>query len=173
MIALWLATKFPLAWRFRRLIAYGLAAAALIGGALWYRASLIADGRAAGEAAVRVLWAADTAARDKAAAGAIAKAEADKAAAAANNAKELRDANEKLVSIAGERDGVLGLLQSARGEVRALAARAATGQLGADVVARIAASAAEVDRRLADYDTACRRDAVRFEALQRQIAGQM
>jgi hypothetical protein len=157
----------------RRLIAYGLAGAALAF-LLWRVIDGYGDRREArGKAAVQALWDADTAARDKATADAIAEVAKRETAARAANVEIIRDANEKLVAIASERDSLLGLLRAARGEVRSLASRAATDQLGADVVARIAASAAEVDRRLADYDAACRRDAVRFEALQRQIAGQL
>jgi hypothetical protein len=47
----------PILWRYRRLAAYGIAGAAIIGGLLWYRASLISAGEAIGEARVQARWA--------------------------------------------------------------------------------------------------------------------
>lgn len=162
-----------LLWRYRRAIGIALAVLGLIAGFLLYRHSLIERGREEGKAEVQVLWDADTIARDKATADAIAKAEADKAAAIANNAKELEDAYTKLDAVAADRDNVDGLLKRARDQVRALAASQATGQRGIDAFAGIAARAAEVDRRLADYDQSCQRDAIRFQALQDQIRPQL
>lgn len=162
-----------LAWTFRRQIGYVLAALVLITAFLWYRHSLIQTGMEQGREQIRALWKADTAARDKAASDAIQSArEREEAARKANEAR-LADANSQLVTIAGERDSVERLLQSARGQIRGLAASQASGERGIDVLTGIAARAAEVDRRLADYDRACRADAVRFSALQEQIRGQL
>jgi hypothetical protein len=163
----------PLLLKHRRLIAYGLAVAALIGGLLWYRASLIADGRRQGEAKVTAMWRADTAARQAATDKAVAEARAAEEAAKANNTEVMRDANEKLVAIAADRDSLDGLLRAAEDRVRRLAAAQATGQRGIDVATGIAARAAEIDRLRDEYDKACRRDAVRFEGLQREVAKQL
>jgi len=159
--------------KYRKLIGYGIAVLLVLSLFFAYRHSLIKMGREQGRAQVQALWDQDKAAwlatNAKIEADALAKVEAAKA----QNAEVLRNANESLVSIAGERDSVERLLQSARDQVRSLVSAQATSQRGIDVATRIAASAAEVDRRLADYDSACRRDAVRFQALQDQIRGQL
>jgi hypothetical protein len=165
-----LLTRFPLLtklpWK-----AIGVAALVLL---LTWRALAWVEGeRDEREAEIRVLWEADTAARDKVSAEAIAKAEADKAIQLALNAQELEHAKEKLAAASADRDAVAGLLNRARDQVRRLAANEATGQRGADVFAGIAARAAEVDQRLADYDAACRRDAIRLQALQDQLRPQL
>jgi hypothetical protein len=157
-------------WKLIGRIALPVAVVALA----WWQVTSYAERRAdAREAEIRALWEADAAKRDKVAAEANAKAEADKAAQLAANAKEMDDARKELAAIAADRDTVDGLLRRARDQVRALAASAATGERGLDALAGIAARAAEVDRRLADYDAACRRDSVRFAALQEQIRGQL
>lgn len=126
-----------------------------------------------GRAAVQALWEADSAARQSATDKAIAAAAAAQEAQRQHNEVIEREYQEQLAGIAADRDGVYRLLQQARGEVRRLAASEATGQRGLDALAGIAARAAEVDRRLADYDAACQRDAVRLEALQRQVRPQL
>lgn len=141
---------------------------------VWWQIHAYAERKAdAREAEIRALWEADTAKRDKVAADANAKAEADKAAQLAANAKEMEDARKELAAIAADRDTVDGLLRRARSEVSRFAASAATGERGLDALAGIAARAAEVDRRLVEYDASCRRDAVRFGALQEQVRGQL
>jgi hypothetical protein len=126
-----------------------------------------------GRDAVKALWAADTAARDKAASDAIAAANAAAEAQRKQNEVIESEYQARLASIAADRDSVERMLREARDQVRRLAAAEASGQRGLDALAGIARRAAEVDRRLADYDAACRRDATRLDALQRQIRPQM
>jgi hypothetical protein len=126
-----------------------------------------------GRAAVQQLWDDDRLAWEAVNAQQVADNQAREAAAMENNARVIRDANDQLAAIAADRDGLVGLLHQARDQVRRHAAAQATGQRGIDALTGIAARAAEVDRRLADYDSACRRDAVRFSALQDEIRGQI
>lgn len=162
-----------LALKYRRLIAYGLLLAAIVGAGLYLRHS----GKVAGMAQVQALWDADTAARDKATAEAIAEVSKREIAALANNAEVLEDANAKLAAIAADRDSLYGMLQRARGEVRSLAAAEATGRLGLDVATGIAARASEAEAAIRvqwdRYDAACQRDGVRFQALQDQLRPQI
>jgi hypothetical protein len=163
----------PMLLKLRALPWRWIAAGALVLLAWWQiraYADRVADAR---EAEVRALWADDTARRDKVAADAINAAEADRLAAVANNREVLTDANAQLAALAADRDSLDGLLRQARDQVRRLAAAEASNRLGADVIARIASHAAEVDQRLGDYDASCRRDAVRHQALIDQIRGQM
>jgi hypothetical protein len=133
-------------------------------------ADRVADGR---EAEIRALWEADTAARDKVAAKAIADSAAREKVALERNRDIEADYLAKLAVADAGRDDTLRLLQRARDQVRAIAASEATGQRGLDALSGVAARAAEVDRRLVEYDASCRRDSVRFGALQEQIRGQL
>jgi hypothetical protein len=133
-------------------------------------ADRVADAR---EAEIRALWESDTAARDKAAADAIAESAAREKVALERNRDIEADYLAKLAAADAGRDDTLRLLQRARDQVSALAGREATGQRGLDALTGVAARAAEVDRRLVEYDAACRRDAVRFGALQEQVRGQL
>jgi hypothetical protein len=133
-------------------------------------ADRVADGR---EAEIRALWEADTAARDLAAVQAVAAATALAKAALERNRDIEADYLAKLAAADAGRDDTLRLLQRARDQVRAIAGREATGQRGLDALAGVAARAAEVDRRLAEYDASCRRDAVRLAALQAEIRPQL
>jgi biopolymer transport protein ExbB/TolQ len=126
-----------------------------------------------GRAAVQALWDADTKARDEATAKAIAAQAAAAEAQRKANEEIERDYEAKLAGVAADRDGVERMLREARDQVRRLAASAATGERGIDALAGIAARAAEVDRRLVEYDAACRADAVRLQALQDQIRPQL
>lgn len=126
-----------------------------------------------GRDAVQALWAADTLARDKAASDAIAAARAAQEAQRKQNEVIESEYQARLASIAADRDSVERMLREARDQVRSLAAAEATGQRGLDALAGIAARAAEVDRRLVEYDAACRADAVRLQALQDQIRPQL
>jgi hypothetical protein len=126
-----------------------------------------------GRAAVQALWDADVQARDEATAKAIAAHAAAEEAQRKQNEVIESEYQARLASIAADRDSVERMLREARDQVRSLAAAEATGQRGLDALAGIARRAAEVDRRLADYDAACRRDATRLDALQRQIRPQM
>jgi hypothetical protein len=78
------------------------------------------------EAEIRALWEADTAVRDKVAADALAKAEADKAAALTRNQEIEYDYQQKLAAADAGRDDLERLLQRTRSEVRRGASREAT-----------------------------------------------
>jgi hypothetical protein len=147
------------------------AAAAL---AAWAAIHAYGDRREdAGRAAVKALWEADVEARDRAALEAISAARtAEEAQRKANEVIE-SEYQARLSSIASDRDSVERLLREARDQVRRLAAAESTGQRGLDALAGIARRAAEVDRRLVEYDAACRADAVRLQALQDQIRPQL
>lgn len=147
--------------------------AALLAGLLWGIYSYGNKRESAGRAAVEALWKADTVAREKATDEAIAKAEADKAAALANNVKVTEDANQALRAIAADRDSLAERLRAYQNSLRSLSARQATDQRGLDVAAGIASRAAEADRLYDEYDTACRNDAVRFKALQDELRPQL
>jgi hypothetical protein len=150
------------------------AAGALLLAAVWFAIHHYGHTRyVAGKAEMKALWVKDNAARDRADADRVAADLKHQADNQQSNERRLDDANKDLVAIAGERDGVERLLNNARNQIRSLAASEATSQLGTAIATGIAARAAEVDRRLADYDSACRRDAVRFTALQDQIRGQL
>lgn len=126
-----------------------------------------------GRDAVMALWAADTLERDKAASDAIAAARAAQEAQRKHNEVIESEYQARLASIAADRDGVERLLREARDQIHRLAAAESTGQRGLDALAGIARRAAEVDRRLVEYDAACRADAVRLQALQDQIRPQL
>lgn len=169
-----LLLRFPLLAKLPwKMIGYAVAAIAIA----WFargRIDAYGDRRErAGEARIQAKWDADTQARQAATDKAIADAKAAEEQAKTNNAEVLKDANEKLVAIAADRDSLSGLLRQARDQVRAIAASAATSQLGADVAAGIARRQGEIDAAHDEYDTKCRRDAVRFGALQDQIRGQL
>lgn len=156
-----------------RLAIYGIAGAVIAAGVLGYGHSRYK----AGKAAEHALWAADTAARDKAAAEAIAAQKAAELAAQAHNQEIQTDANTKLAAIAADRDNLSGMLRRADDRIRSLAAAKATGDLGISVATGIATRAEEARRAIETqydvYDRACQRDAVRFQALQDQIRPQL
>jgi hypothetical protein len=160
----------PLPWKLIARIAVPVLVLLVAWWSIRSYADRVADAR---EGEIRALWEADTAARDKVAADAIAKAAAREIAALERNRDIEADYIAKLAAADAGRDDTLRLLQRARDQVRAIAASEATGQRGLDALAGIAARAAEVDRRLADYDRACRADAVRLQALQDQIRPQL
>jgi hypothetical protein len=132
-----------------------------------------AEGLKAGKAEVQALWDADKAAwlavNDKLKADNLAR----ELAAQSNNAKVIEHANAELAAIAADRDSLSGLLREAENRVRRLASGQATDRLGLAVASGIASRAAEIDRLRDEYDRACRRDAVRMQALQEQVRGQM
>lgn len=156
-----------------RKIGYVAAGVAMVAGALWYRHSLIASGDAAGAARVQALWDADTTARKAAVDKAIAAVATRENAARAANMEIMEYANTQLVAIAADRDSLSGLLRSAEDRVRRLASSEATDHTLADVAARVAARQREIDALYDAYDRACRRDAVRLDALQREIRPQL
>jgi len=147
--------------------------AALLAALLWGVHSYGVRRYKAGEAARQALWEADAHARDKATADAIAAVQERERQAVAHNVEVIRDANEKLVAIAADRESLAGRVRDYENSLRRLSAGQATSQLGADVGAGIAARAAAVDAAYDAYDRACQRDAVRFGALQDQIRGQL
>lgn len=97
------------------------------------------QGRVSGKASEHALWVADTQARDKATADAIAKAQAQADAARQHNTEVESEYQSKLAAVAASRDQYVGLLQRARGEVRSVTAHEATSAL-------IAATTGEADR---------------------------
>lgn len=166
-----------LLWRFRYVIA-GLALAAVV----WWQVTAYGArerkaGEAAGRSAVEVLWQADTAARDAADAKIAADTAARLEAARVTNQEVLADANSQLIAIAADRDSLARRMSDSQNRIRALAASAATSQLGTDVAAGIARAAEEARRSIEErydaYDKSCQRDAVRFSALQEQLRPQL
>lgn len=162
-----------LAWKYRRLLVYGIAVLLVLSLFFAYRHSLIKMGRDEGRAEVQALWQKDKAAwiatNEKIEADAKAQIEATRA----KNVEVLKNANEQLLAIAADRDSLSGMLRDASDRIRRLASSAATSQRGADVAAGIAARQREIDEAYDAYDKACRRDAVRFQKLQQQIGQQM
>jgi len=157
---------------------YKLGAIALLvlAAAWWlhsYGSKCRAEGEASGEARITLQWQADTAARDKATADAIAAAQKRAENAKKHNDEVLTDANAKLAAIDADRTSLSGLLHHANDQIHRLTAGQASDRLGLDVLTGIAARTAEVDRRYDEYDRACQRDAVRFGALQDQLREQL
>lgn len=122
-----------------RLALYGLAGAALIGGVLGYGYSQKRAGIASGKAEIQAKWDADTLARDKATAEAIAAAESAKVAALQHNQEVEREYQEKLAAVTASRDQYVGLFERARDQVRKSTSDAYTGAL-------IAFTASEAER---------------------------
>lgn len=156
----------------RKWIGYGLAAVLVAALLLAYRHSLIVDGRRQGEAKVQALWDADVAAREAVANKAIVAARAKEAAARAANEVIVNEYTQKLVSIAGERDGYYGLLRQARGTVLACRANQATDQLIA-ATAGEAAVAERIDRAIAAVIVESKLNAEQLDALIAVVNGQM
>lgn len=156
----------------RKWIGYGLAAVLVAALLLAYRHSLIVDGRRQGEAKVQALWDADVAAREAVANKVIVAARAKEAAARAANEVIVNEYTQKLVSIAGERDGYYGLLRQARGTVLACRANQATDQLIA-ATAGEAAVAERIDRAIAAVIVESKLNAEQLDALIAVVKGQM
>lgn len=106
-----------------RIGVYVVAGAALIAGVLGYGYSQKRAGIASGKAEIQALWDADTLARDKATAEAIADAEAAKVAALQHNQEVEREYQEKLAAVVASRDQYVGLFERARDQVRAISTR--------------------------------------------------
>jgi signal transduction histidine kinase len=160
-----------IAWaiKYRRYI--GIAAAVI--GLWWLVAAVLKDRYEAGQAETQARWDLDTAARERAVTEALMRSQADRDAAARRN-QEVDNAKDALLAtVTRERDDFERLLNASRSQVYRLAASAATDQRGLDALAGIAERAAEVDRRLTDYDSACRRDAIRFQSLIDQLRPQL
>lgn len=162
-----------LLWDYRKDLAYGLLAAALVIGALTYRHHLIAAGEDTGRAQIRALWQADTRARDLVTAEAIANAKARETAAIANNTEVLRDYNQKLVEIAADNTSLAGRVRDYQNRLRNAAAGQATDQLGIAVASGIASRAAELDAAYDRYDKACQRDATKLDKLIAEVKPQL
>jgi hypothetical protein len=126
-------------------------------------------GYKAGVAEITAKWQTDTAKRDKADADERAREQKRYDDAVTHGSEVLKDANEKLLAIAADRDSLGGMLRRAQDGLRRAEAAAHTNQLGADVVAGIASRASELEAAFDNYDRACQRDAVRFHALQEQV----
>jgi hypothetical protein len=131
----------------------------------------------AGIAAEKSLWAKDRANRMAVDNQIIADQKAKDAATQARNEEIDRGKDEKLAALAADRDNLGRMLFDARDRLRTLAASQATGERGLAVASGIASRAAEAESALREqwnrYDYACRRDAVRFQALQDQIGPQL
>jgi len=156
----------------RKWVGYGLAAVLVASLLLAYRHSLIVDGRRQGEANIQALWDADVMIREAAANKAIVAARAKEAAARAANEVLVNEYTQKLVSIAGERDGYYGLLRQARGTVLACRANQATGALIA-ATAGEAAVAERIDRAIAAVIVESKLNAEQLDALIAVVKGQM
>jgi hypothetical protein len=168
-----LAARFPLIWKARKLIAYGLAALA-VAWALWAAIDGYGDRRASAEkAAVMARWAADKAAVKAAADAQIEAAAQQELEAHLHNNEVLADANAKLLAIAADRDSLAARLRDNENRLRRGEMSRATDQRGLDALAGVAARAAEIDRLYDAYDRACRSDAVRFQALQDELRPQI
>lgn len=149
------------------------AGAALIA-VVWWQIHSYGDRRYdAGKAHVQVKCDKDSAARQTATEKAIADAKAGEAAAKANNVEVMEDANKKLVAIAADRDSLARLYRSAQGRVCPVAPAESPSDPESLIAAGVAARTREIDAALEAYDGACRRDAVRFEALQAEIRPQL
>lgn len=159
-------------WANRKWIGYGLAVILVAGLLLAYRHSLIVDGRRQGETKVQALWDADVAARQSAASKSIADARSKEAAARAANEVLVNEYTQKLVSIAGERDGYYSLLRQARGTVLACRANQATGAIIA-ATAGEAAVAERIDRAIAAVIVESKLNAEQLDALIAVVKGQM
>lgn len=94
-------------------------------------------------------------------------------AATANNIEVMQDANIQLVAIAADRDSLAGRVREYQDRIRRLAAAEATDHAVAAQFAGVASSQREVDEAFDQYDAACRRDAVRFSALQAEVRQQL
>ena len=159
-------------WANRRWIAYGLAAVAVMAALLGYRHSLLSDGRRQGEASVQALWDADAAARAATASKSISDAREKEAAARSANEVLINEYTQKLVSIAGERDGYYSLLRQARSSVFACRAGQATDSVIA-ATAGEASVAERIDRAIAGAIVESKLNAEQLDALIAVVKGQM
>lgn len=147
-----------------------LAGAIVLVGILW---AVHHHGYNAGKATVQAAWDKDKSARAAASAKATADAAATDAANRARNEVIEREYQSKLAAIAADRDSLAGRLREYESRLRSFAAAKATDQRGLDVAAGIAARQRAIDEAYDAYDRACRNDAVRFSALQQEVAGQL
>lgn len=143
-----------------------LAGAIVLVGILW---AVHHHGHNAGKATVQAAWDKDLAARKEADARVVqAQAQLESANRARNEVIE-REYKDKLAAIAADRDSIAGRVRDYENRLRSIAAARATDQRGLDAIAGIAARQREMDQAFDAYDRACRRDAVRFKALQDEI----
>lgn len=122
-----------------------------------------------GKAVIQAAWDKDRAARAAVDASIAKDQELKDAANRARNEVIEREYKADLAAIAADRDSLAGRLRERENRLRSLASASATDKQGLIVAARIAASAAETDRLYDEYDQSCRRDAVRFKALQDEV----
>lgn len=143
-----------------------IAGAAVVALVLW---AIHHHGYNSGRERVQAAWDKDLAARKEADARVVqAQAQLESANRARNEVIE-REYKDKLAAIAADRDSIAGRVREYESRLRSLAAAQATGQRGLDAIAGIAARQREMDQAFDAYDRACRRDAVRFKALQDEI----
>ncbi|MGC3959582.1 MAG: hypothetical protein QM813_17030 [Verrucomicrobiota bacterium] len=161
-----------LAWRFRKWIGIALLALAIGGWLLHQYRAAISAAEARGEARIKIQWTADTAARDKASAEAIAASRQKEQAALAANEVIVNDYTQKLVAAAGERDGYFGMLQRARGEIRSCTSARATDSVIA-ATAGEATIAERIDRATAGVIVESKQNADQLDALISVIKGQL
>ena len=151
-----------------RLIVYGVAVAALAAGALWYRHSLIAEGKAQ----VQALWDADEAAEKAVADAASLEALRQDAEDAQRNEGVIRDLNEKHAADLAGRDNLYRLLQRHAATTDTIRASQIAGSAAA-----LAASETRRDERLdgllADALTDARLNADQLDALIAVVKPQM
>lgn len=140
---------------------------------VWILWAVHHHGYNAGRERVQAAWDKDRAARAEADARVVqAQAELEAANRARNEVIE-REYKDKLAAIAADRDSIAGRVREYESRLRSLSAAQATGQRGLDALAGIAARQREMDQAFDAYDRACRNDAVRFSALQQEVAGQL
>ena len=167
MIA-WLPLIGRFIWRHKAEVAILLA---LLG--LLYAIGRYGDNREAkGRAKVQVLWDADTEAREKVTAKAIADALLQERAARSNNEVIEREYQAKVAAATADRDATYRLLQQARNQVRSSASREATGALIA-ATAGEASIADRIDRAVAGVVTESRANADQLDALIAVVKPQM
>jgi hypothetical protein len=142
----------------------------VLGAVAWYSHH---QGYETGKAKIQAKWDDDRAKVRDAADKQAAKALADEEAARAHNDEVIRGKDAQIAAIAADNQSLSGIVRDYQNRLRSSAMSQATGQRGLDVAAGIASRSAEADRLYDEYDKACRRDAVRFSALQDQIRGQL
>lgn len=165
MIPLPVVIAWKAIWRYRKLAAYGIAVLAvlLIGWRLHHH------GVVSGRAEIQAAWDKDRASR-AAVDATIAQNQAKvESANRARNEVIEREYQNKLAAIAADRDSIAGRVRQYESRLRSLSAAQATDQRGLDAIAGIAARQRELDAAFDAYDRSCRRDAVRFQALQDEI----
>jgi hypothetical protein len=158
-----------LSMRLLKLVGIGAVVLALVGGFLWYRHSLIAQGDAAGSARVQARWDAANAKQQAIVDAKVREIESRDAADAARNL-EIANAYEKeLALVAADTDRYRRLLQRAR------EAATASGRPAPEVADQSGAAEASTSRSSEPTDLAARIDAATADLIAeaRANAGQL